>query len=276
MVPLSIIVTSRLSFLLIMTSVLPAFISQSSLQKPVLLKLLLSPRNRTKTVVPCRTPTYEHCISLLEKGLGRVHIKTFPRLISGRAVFWRGIPPSSYNKIGYNYIMVQRCSFDPLHNKMATWQCSVDDTCRPLGSLIGKNRPSSLDDRLRRRCDDRLRYPRQQILQLLPSLLSECQDVRYSTRWYEWTKNVVAPKRGNERWLWRKTAPDSYSPLLAQPLSDQIWVNRAFCGKSTKFGTHVHDTKKSKFSYSAKPDFPCVGLWQPFKKMAAVSLYLRN
>ena len=33
-------------------------------------------------------------------------------------------------------------------------------------------------------------------------------------------------------------------------------MNHAFCGKSTKFGTHVHDTNKSKFSYSAKPDFP--------------------
>ena len=32
--------------------------------------------------------------------------------------------------------------------------------------------------------------------------------------------------------------------VVAQPLSHQIWVNRAFCGKSTKFGTHVHDTNK--------------------------------
>ena len=43
-------------------------------------------------------------------------------------------------------------------------------------------------------------------------------------------------------------------------------MNRAFCGKSTKFGTHVHDTKKSKFSYSAKPDFPCGGCGSHLKK----------
>ena len=43
-------------------------------------------------------------------------------------------------------------------------------------------------------------------------------------------------------------------------------VNRAFCGKSTKFGTHVHDTKKSKFSCSAKPDFPCGGCGSHLKK----------
>ena len=33
-------------------------------------------------------------------------------------------------------------------------------------------------------------------------------------------------------------------------------MNRAFCGKSMKLGTYVHHTKPSKFSYSAKPDFP--------------------
>ena len=58
---------------------------------------------------------------------------------------------------------------------------------------------------------------------------------------------------------------DGDSPILAQPLSDQIWVNRAFCGKSTTFGTHVHDTKKCKFSYSAKPDFPCGAVAAIFK-----------
>ena len=56
-----------------------------------------------------------------------------------------------------------------------------------------------------------------------------------------------------------------YLPV-AQPLSDQIWVNRAFCGKSTKFGTHVHNTKKSKFSYSAKPDVPHGAFGGHFKK----------
>ena len=65
---------------------------------------------------------------------------------------------------------------------------------------------------------------------------------------------------------------------LAQPLSDQIWVNRAFCGKSTKFGTHVHDTKKSKFSYSAKPDFPCGGCGSHLKngRYVTVSQKLRG
>ena len=33
-------------------------------------------------------------------------------------------------------------------------------------------------------------------------------------------------------------------------------MNRAFCGKSMTHGTDVHHTKPSKFSYSAKPDFP--------------------
>ena len=59
---------------------------------------------------------------------------------------------------------------------------------------------------------------------------------------------------------------------LAQPLSDQIWVNRAFCGKSTKFGTHVHDTKKCKFSYSAKPDFPCGAVAGIFKNGRYVTI----
>ena len=43
---------------------------------------------------------------------------------------------------------------------------------------------------------------------------------------------------------------------VVQPLSDQNWVNRAFCGKSMTLGTDVHHTKPRKFSYSAKPDFP--------------------
>ena len=54
--------------------------------------------------------------------------------------------------------------------------------------------------------------------------------------------------------------------LLAQPLSDQILVNRAFCGKSMKLSTAVHHTKSSKFSYSAKPDFPCGGCGGHLKK----------
>ena len=36
--------------------------------------------------------------------------------------------------------------------------------------------------------------------------------------------------------------------LLAQPLSDQILVNRAFCGKSMKLGKAVHHTKSSKLA----------------------------
>ena len=67
-------------------------------------------------------------------------------------------------------------------------------------------------------------------------------------------------------WLTLPSASSMSSTSLAQPLSDQIWVNRAFCGKNTKFGTHVHDTKKSKFSYSAKPDFPCGGCGSHLKK----------
>ena len=42
--------------------------------------------------------------------------------------------------------------------------------------------------------------------------------------------------------------------------------NRAFCGKSMKLGTHVHYTKTSKSSYSAKPDFACGGCGGHFPK----------
>ncbi len=52
-----------------------------------------------------------------------------------------------------------------------------------------------------------------------------------------------------------------WSGTVAQQLTDQIWVNRAFCGKSMKLGTDVYHTKPTKFSYSAKPDFPC-GVFQ--------------
>ena len=49
-------------------------------------------------------------------------------------------------------------------------------------------------------------------------------------------------------------------------------MNRACCGKSTKFGTHVHHTKSSKFSYSAKPDFPCGGCGGHFKNGRYVTI----
>ena len=74
--------------------------------------------------------------------------------------------------------------------------------------------------------------------------------------------------------FWRVSHPSSCK--LVQPLSDQIWVNRAFCGKSMKLGTDVHHTKPSKFSYSAKPGFPRGGFGGHLKKMADMPLYLRN
>ena len=79
-------------------------------------------------------------------------------------------------------------------------------------------------------------------------------------------------------WLsWRVMSSDSSTQaVLVQPLSDQNWVNRAFCGKSMKLGTDVHHTKPSKFSYSAKPDFPRGGFGGHLKKMAAIPPYLRN
>ena len=43
-------------------------------------------------------------------------------------------------------------------------------------------------------------------------------------------------------------------------------ADRAFCGKSMKLGTYVHHTKPSKFSYSAKTDFPRGGCVSHFKK----------
>ena len=54
-----------------------------------------------------------------------------------------------------------------------------------------------------------------------------------------------------------------------------FWVNRAFCGKSMKLGTDVHHTKPSKFSYSAKPDFPRGGFGSHLKN-GRYAPYLRN
>ena len=48
--------------------------------------------------------------------------------------------------------------------------------------------------------------------------------------------------------------------------TERLEKNRAFCGKSMKLSTHVHYTKTSKFSYSAKPDYAWGGCGGHFPK----------
>ena len=51
-----------------------------------------------------------------------------------------------------------------------------------------------------------------------------------------------------------------------EPPRCRLEKNRAFCGKSMKLCTHVHYTKTSKFSYSAKPDYAWGGCGGHFPK----------
>ena len=51
-----------------------------------------------------------------------------------------------------------------------------------------------------------------------------------------------------------------------QLLSSRLEKNRACCGKSMKLGTHVHVTKTSTFSYSAKPGYAWGGCGGHFPK----------
>ena len=52
--------------------------------------------------------------------------------------------------------------------------------------------------------------------------------------------------------------------LLVQRIKPHYCGNRALCGKSMKLGTHLYDTYRCKFSYSAISGSVLGGAWQAF------------